>query len=64
MPSLRQSLRRLWQRRGAIRDLLRFVTGGRERSLAHRRAAERARFWEAVREGRSEADAQAARREP
>lgn len=64
MLPVRQFLRRLWQRRGGIGAWLPLLSPKRERNLADGRAAARARFWDAVREGRREAEAQCARREP
>lgn len=68
MPSLRESLRRqcrwLWQRRGGIRAALGFFTPKRERVSGDGGAQARARFWDAVREGRREAEAQCSKREP
>lgn len=65
MTPLRQSLGRgcrwLWQRRGGIRDLLGLFNPNKERDLADGRTAARARFWDAVREGRCEAEAQCAK---
>ena len=63
MLPLRQLLRQLWERRGRIRAVLPLVTQKRERNLEDGRAAARARFWDAVREGRREAEAQCSRRD-
>jgi len=67
MLRLRQSLGRyrrwLWERTARIRDLLGVLTPKRERDLGDGRAEARARFWDAVREGRCEAEAQCSRRE-
>ena len=64
MPSLRQSLRRLWQQGGRVRDLLGLSRPQKAREPGDGRAAARARFWDGVREGRREAEAQCSRREP
>jgi len=68
MLSQRQFLRRffrgLWQRRGRMRGSLGLSTSKGERDLGNDRAKARARFWDAVHEGRSEAEAQCSKREP
>ena len=61
--SLREFLSRLWHQRGRKRG-----SGApapkREHELGDSRAEARARFWKAVREGQSEAEAQCSNRKP
>ena len=54
----------LWQRRGRIRGLLGLLTPKRKRDSGDGVTAARARFWDAVREGQREAEAQCSRRDP
>jgi len=64
MPPLRQLLARLWHRRSKLRAALGRLTPTREGEPGDGRAKARARFWDGVREGRREAEAQCAKREP
>lgn len=54
---------RLWQRRGGIRELLGLMTPTRKRDGGDGGTEARARFWDAVREGRREAEARCSRRD-